>query len=700
VERLLGSALALLAIGCSVGGGSGDVLDGPGGDSGPGKIGDGSTGIEVSGYPGNATVGPSGGVVEMPGGPEIGFPAGALGADAGIGIGPAADPPPVPSGWTSVSGWYDVVTSRSGVVAKPGLTVVMGFPADPPAAAIGQPGLQVLAALPDRVVAIDGTYDAKRGAFQVEVTGLPPKAAYCVAWNPRVKRLSSGSAVFALTGEAQSPLAGGWASTDWTIDYDGQSMTEDQAKDLLKWAKESAKFYSDEGFKEPTLYREPAAGGASSWRMHLIAARSNYDPNFETLGDEGARVLGRLNLDVSDAVRGASDPGAGGKAVFAHELFHAIFQSYGVKTGCFEFTDTADPAQPRYCYPSDSGFNEGMATAVGIWLEKGGEPAPWPMAASTLEMPHGHFDVSDQDASYRNQDFFVYLLRMGGIGALRRHLETIATAATPSGSTSGEMLAAYAAVLEGANIGWDAKFHEVYATYVADRGYVRTSAGHVWPDEPHGDIPGESNAWDPTLFPNPVKPTKDDCKVTEQGATCTITVEGVPPYAARAVLLDFTSDGHVPPGYEMAGLDAKFKASTTTGQVSLLVYGEKDGKGSDEGRVGSLDGAEVELKSVIKDWNMGKVYLVHGSGEPANLTLTITIGVGESPDACKEWADWMCKCNAGGQPCWVYEYATQQACANVPAGKTCDDVCTEGVQQYQAAYAEPEVWAAMGCTGG
>jgi hypothetical protein len=224
-----------------------------------------------------------------------------------------------------VSAWYDVVTSRSRVVAKPGLTVVMGFPADPPPAAIGQPGLQLLAALPDRVLAIDGTYDAEIGAFLVEVTGLPPKAAYCVAYNPRVKRLSSGSAVFALTGETQSPLAGGWASTDWTIDYDGQAMTEDQAKDLLKWAHESAKFYSDEGFKEPTLYRESAAGGGSSWRMHLIAARSNYDPSFETLGDEGARFLGRLNLDVNDAVRGPSESAPGGKAVFAHELFHALF---------------------------------------------------------------------------------------------------------------------------------------------------------------------------------------------------------------------------------------------------------------------------------------------------------------------------------------------------------------------------------------
>ena len=664
---------------------------------GGGTPGDGTSGIDVGTYPASATAGSAGAVVTLPGGPTLNVPAGVLTTTAEIGLRPADSPPSTPSGWTAASGWYDVGVTRADLPGSTTVPFEIRIPVTPPEGSVGHPGLQALARVRSLIVPIDGTYDAASGTFVVKLVSLPPEFTFCVAFNPNVKRLDSAglASSYALHSAKTSALGGAWSTVDWVIDYDGQTMTDDEAKQVLRWGARAAQAYSDVGFKEPFLYRELLPVGGERWHVHLIASGSHFNGNADTSDADVARHFGRINLAVDDARQPTTNSYGGGYSIFAHEMFHSIFASYGIGATCFNYTENGT----TWCYESTSGYNEGLATTVGYLLEQGATKPRPDLTPAPLERPLGWFDSGDQGAAYQNQDFFIFLLRMGSLETVRQTLIALATAKMGVPTSAAEALTPYAEALEATGIGFPGPFHELYATYVADRSYVRDENGWIWPDEPAPESPGARNTWAPSLFPNAYTLGAGDCKTTDVDAICTVTLKDVPAFGTRALLAQFTDTSALPAGFNMAAMTVKFAATTTTGQVSFSLFAEKDGLGADEGRLGSFDGKEVALKDVGSKWTDGKMVVVHGAGAPSDLVVTMTFTTSDLSDVCQATADWMCKCQAGGAGygCMVYQASVNQICANIPPDQDCDSTCMAMGESYIEAYSaeDPSMWNAM-----
>jgi hypothetical protein len=668
-----------------------------GGGGGGGKPGDGTSGVDVASYEASAPVGASGGTVSLPGGPSIAAPAGSADTPYSIGIRPSGDPPGTPAGWQAATGWYDVGLTRSDVEGSAGAPIELRIPVVPPPGSEEHPGLQLLARVRGMIVAVDGAYDAATGTYVARVLGLPPVFSVTVAFNPNVVRIGTMPEPLeyaADLGAVASAVGEGWPTVEWVIDYDGQTLTEDEAANVLAWAKGASQSYSDAGLLSPFLFKVLYSDNVERWHVNLIAAGSVYDPNVDSTATDLARRFGRINLAVADIRMPTTNDYGGGASTTAHELFHAVFASYGIPKTCYEYDDNGT----KYCYETHSGFNEGLATAIGYALEQGAvKPRPYP-SWTTLERPHGFFSVSDHGAAYQNQDFYVYLLRMGSLDTVRRYLLALKGASIAEGATVMDALAAYAKALDAGDTGFPDPFHKVYALYAADRAYIRTSAGHIWPSEPVEESPGKANMWAPALFPSMYEVQPSDCTTTAEEAICTVTLKDVPPLAARGVFLDMAA--RVPEGTQMAGMSAKLKVDAGGGQVSFWIFGEKDGEGADEGRAGSLDGAEVSLKDALSKWNMARILVVHGASPAADLKVTISLSASDLSEACLQTAEWMCKCQSAGAQygCMVYQYTVKQMCATGSAeGGGCDSQCNMTTMSYVEAYGadDPTLWNSM-----
>lgn len=651
----------------------------------------GNSGINVADYQESATIGPEGGSVSIPSGPSLSAPSGSLDQPCSIGIRPAKNPPATPTGWQSLTEWYDIGVTKSDINTKT-TPLELSIPVVPPPGAESHPGLKMLARVLGVVVVLDGKYDPTTGRFVVKLLGLPPTFTISMAYNPNMKRLMTYPAQYgALQGSVSSALESGWPTIEWVIDYDGQTITDDEASAVLDWARSASKIYSDAGLLPPFLYKEMFSDG-ERWYLHLIASGSNYDPATDKTSTDLARHFGRLNLAVEDIRLPITNEYGGGASTVAHELFHAVFESYNIPYICFDLVIGG----VAYCYPSNSGFNEGLATTIGYALEQGEvKPRPNP-PYTTLERPHGYCNSLDMVAAYQNQDFYVYMLRMGSLNTVKQYLTALTKTNISNAHTTFQALAAYAKALDENNTGFPDPFHKVYALYAVDRAYIRTQAGHIWPDEPDPENPGLPNTFAPSLFPNKYVVQSSDCRTTSDEFICEVTLKDVPPLAARALLLEMTEN--VPPNIQMAEMVAKVRADASGGQVSLWVFGEKDGLGSDEGRVGSIEGSEVTLKGVMSKWNMAKIIVVHGASPTQDIKVTMTMKPADISGACSETADWMCKCQSAGAGygCVVYEYAVNQMCAN-QSEMSCEEFCAEMNYSYAAAYNDPDpaTWNAM-----
>ncbi len=669
--------IALLAFaGCS-GGGAGD-------SSSDGKPGDGASGIDLTEYAVHGPLG-SGSPVTLTPGPSIEAPTGSVPAGVEVGLRPAQSDPSVPDGWQAISPWYDAASNRSDVRASAAGPIRLSIPMTPPAEAEDHPGLMVLAVLPMVIVPIDGHYDADKGLFEVEILGLPPIFTFCAAFNPTVTRLDSSDVPVDRIWAAAT--SSGWPTVEWTIDFDEQKLTLAEARDVLRWARQASRTYADAGLLEPFLFRDSWLG-MERWHLHLIASDSVYDPAHDTTAADAARRFGRINLAVSDIRRTKGDPIGSGLSILAHELFHAVFHSYQIPSACFNQVVSG----VTYCYDSHTGFNEGLATAIGYQFDTG-EPTPRPSEyPATLEDPHGRFDAQDTSVAYQNQDFYVFWLRMNGLSGVARYLSALATAVTGTPADQLAALAPYGKALDTADVGIPSTFSEFYHLYAAERGYVRTEMGLVWPSEPYPEEAGKGNTFSPALFPNAHTLGKNDCKVEGDGAECTVTFSAVPPLSARAILVDFVSGDALPSGTGWdEGFSARFKAEAKDGSAAFTVFGENFGEGADEGRVGSEDGSSVTLDDAGKKWTNAKVIVVHGSGEPSDVTVTMNFGVAESSSICEQWVDVYCNCLAAGaespEDCQIHTQLSLQIICDpekgqLPEGMTCDEYCAQELEQW------------------
>lgn len=600
---------------------------GSGGGSGPGngtedlsdrRAGDNRSGIDLQGYVAFGMVSGSGDAVTLPGGPTLSV-SGGLKEPVTLALRPAAEEPSLDSGAIAVSDWYDTAADVNDLATGPDAPIRLSVPADPPPEAIGHPGLQLWAVLPGGVdVPLDGAFDPGTGRFTATLLGLPPSFTFAVVFREAVRRMDATEALEG--GPLQSalmpdPPVGGWPATQWTLDFDGQRVTVAQAKKVLRAAMKAAAAYSSAGLKEPFLYLETTVLGPR-WHIHLTAGGSSFDGNTRPAAADPAEHFGRLFVSTKRIDAASTDDLGSVLASIAHEMFHAIFRNYDIPYRCFDYED----AGRKWCYKSHTGFNEGMATAAGYFLDQGkARPRPTEDPKPLWE-PVGWFDPEDRGLAYRNQDFFVYVLRIGTLNNLAAMLWSLSGASMAGVDTSLGALMAYGKALQAGNTGLGIGFGELLGSYVANRGFLREPEGHLWPDEPNGGEPGASHVLDRTLFASQHREVgSDDCRAIGDSATCTVTLDRMFPMAGYLVDVDVAALA-ADWGFEVKDLAAS--ATAASGSLSFWAFGEEDGQGSDRWRVESVDGGETSLPGVSDGVPAVRVLFARGASvAPVTFTL-------------------------------------------------------------------------------
>jgi len=575
--------------------------------------------VNLADYTVSTHLGAAGGSLALPDGTTLTLPAGAMGEDVGLGLRPAASAPAAETAGTIVSAWIDGGLSLSSIVVPVEAPIVLELPATPPVEALGHPGLQLWMVLPDGVqVPVDGTYDDSSGRFRAELLALPSEFTLAVVFDPAIVRLDGADEPEGADEARRTfPLDGaGWPTVEWVLDFDGNRVTLAQARKVLAAARKAARAYSDAGFKEPFLYRDESVLG-ERWHLHLVSGKgSSFDGNTKPASADVAEHFGRQYLNVARIDAPLADALGGVVASVAHELFHAVFASYRVPGNCFNFVSGGT----TYCYKSYAGYNEGMATAVGYFLDQG-SPKPRPSEPPCpLHLPLGSFDAGARSLAYRNQDFFVFLLRAGSLANVRSLLASLATAVVEPGMTNVDLLGAYAQAIEGGGVGTDVPFAELVGGYVANRGYFREPEGHIWPDEPHGGAPGAAYVLDATLFHAATATLDDDdCTVDPDRVDCEVTMPNVAPLAGALVRVDVAS---LAEDWAFVPTTLAVSAGSDAPTVPFWAFGEQGGVGSREQTVESADGAEVGMAGVDTTSPQVNVLLTQGTAA-GNVTVNL-----------------------------------------------------------------------------
>lgn len=543
--------------------------------------------VDLAAFPAVADIGLGGGAASLTDGPTITVPAGAFREDGRIGVRVADAAPALPAGTKGLTPWFEIALGLDDVWTTPASPIAIEVPVAAPAEAVAHPGLRLLAEVGGALVPLDGVFDTARDVLVTHVLGLPPRMRVAACFTPSIRRAGADSPALALAT---------WSTTEWVIDYDGQLVDEADADGLLAAAREVSHRYGAAGLKEPFLYKE-TVGARAVWHLHLTGAGSHFDSMAKPDDPDEALRFGRLYLNVTRLDASADDPIGTIVDDLAHELFHAVFRSYEIPTTCWDYE--SDGA--TWCYPSDSGFNEGLATAIGYWVDRG-ELVPRPdLSRMLLTTPFGYFDVADRAAAYRNQDFYLYLLRKGGLEAAQVHLETLAkTSSLASVGTKYEALARYSQALADAPTGIDTwTFNELFGRYAGERAYIRPLDAWIWTTEPEGlGQPGAAYVLDPGLVEQgALRVAEADCTPSLTRAECRVRLVAVPPFAARLVTIDDVPS--LGAAWPFPPVDAEVSAAASPGAAGLWAFGDADGVGSFEGTSFSPLGRSATIADVV-----------------------------------------------------------------------------------------------------
>jgi hypothetical protein len=587
------------------------------------KPSDGGSGIDLSAYPARATLDPAGGKLIVPGGPTLTAAPSVLGDTVTVGMRAVATPPtPQAPGYTVLSPWVELATSRLETTAASGV-ISLDIPAAPPTEALAHPGLQMLAVVNGITLPVDGVFDPAIGAFHVELLGLPPSFAFALAFNPGVQKISSDDPSVQ-NDEPVGPVVP-WSTLDFWLIFDGSVVKMDGAKKVLAWARAAATAYSNAGLKEPFLRKE-SVGGKPRWCIHLTTDGSYFGEG--VAADHG--LFGRQYMSTKRIASTLADPLGSGQASVAHEMFHAIFRSYNIPNLVF-CNDAGDECRRSY-----AGINEGMATAAGYWIDQGSPAKPRPnQVVRPLWWPFAWFTPNDGDTMYMNQDFFVYLLRVGTLANVRMHLEALVPSALPANGGLLDVLAAYGAALDASATGFGGNFTQTWAWYAADRAYIRSPDGWLWPSEPAGGTPGAGYVLDPGMFAaeSNIEITGKDCTADGNALDCEVIIRKR--YPLGPVLISAKVDG-LPLPAALAGkpVTGRFGAFASGGDVAFTVFGEKNGKGSASAAIRSAEGLDVTLANVGTDYPTVRMIAIPSGAPNPDMMVSMSFA-GEV--AAKVW---------------------------------------------------------------
>lgn len=683
------------------GGGAGGAGGGAGGSSAGGSSGAGggvgsqgkgtsSSNIDVNAYTAHATVGTQGGAVTMTGGPTLDAPSGALPAATGFGLGAAKQSPTLPSGTTAVSPWFELASDKNDLrgLSKPlSLSVPIQLPSG---ATATHPGLRILAtAGSGTLVPIEGKLDTTTGKFKVDLPGLPPKLTFAVTFTPTVTRMTSDE-VSETTPSPPAPPPAGWSTVSWTLSYDAQVITKLQATKVLFYARRAAREYSNAGLREPSLVQE-VDGTTKRWVVHLTAGGSKFQGgDWNAVGED---ALGRLYVDTGRIDDPKTRDLGSVYASVAHEMYHSVFDAYRIPSACFNYEKDG----VVYCYRSATGFNEGMATAVGYFLDQGvANPRP-SEPFLPVSWPFGYFSANNRSEAYRNQDFFVYQLRVLGLTAFGKQMEGLRSAVA-GGNTNIEALVPYHTALEGTADGWPDGLRAGYLQYVYQRAYAREK-GPLWSAEPR-DAKAAKYSLDKGVFAafGVTKVESKHCQLLTEGVKCELDGDAYAMGATRFDI-DMKTDGStLPPGYKPNEVQGTFKVTAEGSSVGFFAVAQKAGVGTADSIALSPTGTDVTLAGLNSKYDEVFVVAVPFGKAQAKVHLTIEVKPQTLSAACAAASKWMCTCQPGGaQPCWVWDLAVQQGCQS---GASCDEWCNQTSASYASAAKDPQMWAAMGCTAG
>lgn len=612
-------ALAAMALAAGCGGSSAGATGGPpeDGPSSPDV-----SGVDLADYTASGNVGASGVRVQLADGLAVSVAGGFVPADAGIGVRVATASHRAEDGATVVSPWYDVGVTVTDLSTQPSAPITLEIPAQPPAEAVGHPGLRLwLVPADEDPIPVRGTYLPATGVFQAVLLALPPRATFAVEFNPAIVRLD-GADVPDETDPpvlwAQAPSVG-WTTTEWTLDYDGNVVTAAQAANVMAAARTASRAYSPAGFREPVLVRDAGDGGPR-WHVHLIGqGGSHFEGDTQTVNSVQQRI-GSLYVDVACLANPVGPKANSMQAQVAHELFHAVFYAYLVPRARFTYQEDGH----TYAYWSTSGYNEGMATTLGTFIEQG-RVIPRPgKDPKPFDSPLGYFHEDKRWQAYQNQDFFVFLLRVGSLANFRRMVEALEASQPVTGLTRLEILARYGQALDAADLGLTGGsgtvgMTEFLAEYVANRGYVRTPEGQIWPEEPSGGTPGASYVLDRTLFDRVAYEVDEtDCESEGATATCEFTLP-MDPMTGYLVDADLN---HLGSRWGFLPNTVQASAATTAGKVAFWMFGEKDGQGSAGLFARSADGTGAVLAGLGDAAPDLRMILAEGGGD-AEVTVTM-----------------------------------------------------------------------------
>ena len=290
----------------------------------------------------------------------------------------------------------------------------------------------------------------------------------------------------------------------------------------------------------------------------------------------------------------------------------------------------------KECRRSYAGINEGMATAAGYWIDQGSPAKPRPnQTVRPLYWPFAWFTPKDSDTMYMNQDFYVYLLRVGTLANFRMHLEALTSAVVPANSDLLTTLNAYDMALDTSTTGFGGNFTQTWAWYVADRAYARTADGWLWPNEPAGTLPGTGYVLDASLFDadSNVQITKNDCTPGTSSLDCSVLLSKRYPLGPIVVSANVSSL-NLPSALAGKALTGTFDAIVSGGTAAFTVFGEKNGKGSAAAAVRSPEGDSVTLANVGTDYPTVRVVVVPSGAPNPTMMVEMSFAV---PTAAKVW---------------------------------------------------------------
>jgi hypothetical protein len=246
------------------------------------------------------------------------------------------------------------------------------------------------------------------------------------------------------------------------------------------------------------------------------------------------------------------------------------------------------------------------------------------------------------------------------------------------------MLNAYETALDASTTGFSGNFTQTYAWYVADRGYIRSADGWLWPNEPAGGTPGASYVLDASQFAksNVVEVTSDDCTAGTNSLDCELIIPST--WAMGPVLVNAKLDSlGLPSALAGKPLTGTFSSFFSHGASAFTVFGEKDGKGSEGATARSPEGSNVTLANVGTDYSTVRMLVVPSGVTSASMMVEMSFAgetaanvwllcEGESGAAetygCIGWdgddtfTDANDQCSLSGYMTRMNEYGTQAEC--------------------------------------